>query len=275
MRLLVDQQRADEPGSLPEMLGGRVRFCCSGGAALPDHVARFYNERGVTLVQGYGLTETSPVVTLSTPEMNKVGCVGRTVEGVEVRIAADGEILTRGPHVMLGYWRKPEATAAVLRDGWFYTGDVGEIDADGFLRITGRKKELIVTAAGKNIAPVQLESLLGEDPLVHQAMVIGDGRNYLVALIVPGPDALKFEIMTRGIPVTNAAEALAHPAVRQLYTERIAQRLAGVSHYEQVQKFALLDRPFTIESGELTPTLKLRREVIAAHFADEIRRMYD
>ncbi|MEX0586361.1 MAG: AMP-binding protein, partial [Pirellulales bacterium] len=136
MRLLVEEKRHNEPGSLREKLGGRVRFCCSGGAALPDHVARFFNERDVPLVQGYGLTETSPVVTLSTPEANKVGFVGRPVEGVEVRVAPDGEILTRGSHVMIGYWQKPEATAAVLRDGWFYTGDLGEIDADGFVRIT-------------------------------------------------------------------------------------------------------------------------------------------
>lgn len=273
-RTLCEQRRADEPGALANTFGGRIRALTSGGAALPDHVARFYHERGVILVQGYGLTETSPVITVSTPRQMKIGTVGRPIPGVEVRIAADGEILTRGPHVMLGYWNKPQATAEAIRDGWLHTGDLGELDADGFLRITGRKKEIIVTAAGKNVAPVYLEALLTEDPLIQQAMVLGDGRKFLTALIVPSAEALRAEIMSRRISVTSAAEALRHPQVLALYEERIRSRLAVVSHYEQVGKFVLLPRAFSIEEGELTPTLKLRRGVIQEHFAREIEAMY-
>jgi len=275
MRTLREEGRADEPGALQETLGGRMRMCISGGAALPDHVAEFFNARGVFLGQGYGLTETSPVITFSAPQANRIGASGRTIRDVEVRIAADGEILTRGPHVMRGYWNKPEATRQVLNDGWFATGDLGRIDADGYLFITGRKKELIVTAAGKNIAPAQLESLLTEDPLIHQAMVIGDGHNYLTALIVPNPEPLKREIITRGIPIGSRDEALVHPQVRELYAQRIKTRLSGVSSYEQVKQFTLLGQAFAIETGELTPTLKLRREVIARKFARQIAAMYD
>jgi long-chain acyl-CoA synthetase len=273
-RTLCEQGRADEPGALANAFGGRIRVLTSGGAALPDHVARFYHERGVMLVQGYGLTESSPVITVSTPGQVKIGTVGRPIPGVDVRIAPDGEILTRGPHVMLGYWNKPQATAETIRDGWLHTGDLGELDADGFLRITGRKKELIVTAGGKNVPPVYLEALLTADPLIQQAMIVGEGRKFLAALIVPAPEALRAEIIARRIPVTSAAEALRHPHVLALYEERIRARLANVSHYEQVAKFVLLNRAFSIEQGELTPTLKLRRSVIQEHFAEEIERMY-
>ena len=267
---------ADEapPDALRGLLGGRMRMCCSGGAALPDHVARFFSERGVPLLQGYGLTETSPVITLSTPSSEKVGTVGRTIAEVDVRIADDGEILTRGPHVMLGYWNRPGDTAEVLCDGWFSTGDLGAIDEEGFLRITGRKKELIVTAAGKNVAPVLLESLLTEDPLIAQALVVGDGRGYLTALIVPDADALRSEIIRGPIPVATPAEAFAHAQVLALYEVSIAERLSGVSHHEQVRRFALLDRGFTIEEGQLTPTLKLRRKKIEEDYADRIEEMY-
>ncbi|HEY2882251.1 MAG TPA: AMP-dependent synthetase/ligase, partial [Pirellulales bacterium] len=193
---------------LQQLLGGEVRACCSGGAALPNHVAEFFWQQGMPLVQGYGLTESSPVITTATPDHNKIGTVGRAVESVEVKIADDGEILTRGPHVMLGYWRQPAETEMAIRDGWLHTGDLGQLAADGYLRITGRKKELIVTAGGKNIAPVFLESLLSEEPLILQVVVIGEGRKYLTALIVPNPDMLRGEIILRQIPVRSAAEAL-------------------------------------------------------------------
>jgi long-chain acyl-CoA synthetase len=226
------------------------------------------------LVQGYGLTESSPVITTATPDHNKIGTVGRAVESVEVKIADDGEILTRGPHVMLGYWRQPAETEMAIRDGWLHTGDLGQLAADGYLRITGRKKELIVTAGGKNIAPVFLESLLSEEPLILQVVVIGEGRKYLTALIVPNPDMLRGEIILRQIPVRSAAEALAHPAVLDLYRQRINSRLATVSAEEQIQRFALLPRGFTIEEEELTPTLKLRRSVVHQHFAPQIEALY-
>ena len=266
-----------EPGGithLQKLLGGNMRACCSGGAALPNHVAEFFWQEGVPLVQGYGLTESSPVITTATPTHNKIGTVGPAIENVEVKIADDGEIATRGPHVMLGYWHRPEDTAAAIRNGWLHTGDLGEIDADGYLRITGRKKELIVTAGGKNIAPVFIEGLLSQEPLIHQAIVIGDGRKYLTALLVPSPDALRSEIISRRIPVTSAAEALVHPAVLDLYRQRIDQRLSTAARCEQIQRFALLPRAFTAEQEELTPTLKLRRKVIQEHFSKEIEAMY-
>ena len=273
-RYVIDERKADVPGFLPELFGGRMRVCCSGGAALPNETTEFFWQRGVKLVQGYGLTESSPVITISTENANKLGTVGRPIAGVEVGIADDGEILTRGPHVMLGYWNRPDETGEAIRDGWLMTGDLGQLDSDGYLRITGRKKELIVTSGGKNIAPVYLENLLVEDPLIAQAFVIGDGRNYLTALIVPNPEALAAAIKDQQIPVQSLAEALTHPGLLALYQRQIDLRLRDVADCEKVKRIALIDRGFTLELGELTPTLKLRRAVIQKHFADEIERLY-
>jgi long-chain acyl-CoA synthetase len=273
-RYLREQGLADTPGALKQMLGGRIRLCCSGGAALADHVAVFFQQQGVPLVQGYGLTETSPVITVGSASNNRIGTVGQAIADVEVRIAEDGEILTRGPHVMQGYWNKPAATAEVLRNGWLHTGDLGTLD-DGYLRITGRKKELLVTTGGKNIAPVYLEGLLTEDALISQAMIVGDGRNYLTALVVPDRQALAAEVQRRGLATASSSSALASPEVNQLYADCIQRRLADVARCEQVCKFTLLDRAFTIETGELTPTLKLRRGVILQNFSREIQAMYE
>ncbi len=273
-RTLVDAGKADEPGALNGLFGGRLKFFCSGGAALPDHVFDFYLERGVPILQGYGLTETSPVISVSSLEHVRRGASGRAIRDVEIRIADDDEILTRGPHVMSGYYHRPEATAEVIRDGWFHTGDYGHLDGDGFLFIRGRKKEIIVTSGGKNVSPVQLESLLTEDPLILQAVVIGDDRNYLTALIVPDPEQLRDVIGEKPWGITSPAAALVHPEVRALYEARIQARLVSVSSFEQVRKFTLLERGFTIESGEMTPKLSLRREVIAANFAAEVEAMY-
>lgn len=273
-RFLVSQNLADKPGALAGMLGGRARICCSGGAALPDHTAHFFDKQGVFLFQGYGLTETSPTITTCRENEVKLGTVGKPMPGIEVQIADDGEIFTRGPHVMVGYWNKPEATAEVIRDGWFHTGDLGELDDEGYLKITGRKKEMIVTAAGKNISPVNLEALLTGDPLIAQAFIIGDARNYVSALIVVNPEPLKAELVEREIPLTSIHDALTDPQVRELYAAHIAQRLAGVSHYEQVQKFTLLEKGFSAETGEMTLTLKLRRKVIEKNYAEAIEAMY-
>jgi long-chain acyl-CoA synthetase len=196
------------------------------------------------------------------------------VPGVAIRIADDGEILTRGPHVMLGYYQNPAATAEVLRDGWLATGDLGRLDDEGFLYITGRKKEIIVTLGGKNIAPVYLESLLTQDPLILQAMIVGDNRPCLAALIVPNYDALLGEIARRGITVTTTEKIFSHREVRAIFQERINARLACVSQPEQVRCFALLPQAFTIEAGELTPKLTLRRQEIAAHYAAQIAALY-
>ncbi|MGE0757342.1 MAG: long-chain fatty acid--CoA ligase [Pirellulaceae bacterium] len=273
-RLVIERGEEDHPDGLRRALGGAIRACNSGGAPLPDHVFDFYWQRHVPLLQGYGLTETSPVIALSTPEHYRRGSSGRPIRGVEVRIAEDGEIQTRGPHVMIGYYHKPAATAEVLRDGWFSTGDLGRLDEDGYLFITGRKKELLITSGGKKVAAVYLESLLTEDPLILQAVVVGDGRDYLVALIVPNPDLLRQEIMTRGIAVTSREEALSHPQVLELFERRIHHRLRSVSYYEQIRRFRLMNRGFTIESGELTPKLSLRRKQIEANCCDLIEAMY-
>jgi long-chain acyl-CoA synthetase len=264
----------ESPGRLSELLGGKLRLCSSGGAALPAATAEFYWQHGVRLVQGYGLTESSPVIAAAHPDTDRMGSVGQPIPGIEVRIADDGEILTRGPHVMLGYWNRSADTAETIHDGWLHTGDLGRLDDTGYLWITGRKKDLIVTAAGKNIAPVAIESLLADEPLISQVVVLGEGRNFLAALIVPNPETLRAEIIERHIPVFTPAQAIAHPDVLALYRQRIDERLACLSENEQIGQFALLDRGLSVEQGELTPTLKLRRTTIQKHFADLIELLY-
>lgn len=273
-RVLTEMGKADEPDALRNLFGGKIRFFCSGGAALPDHVFDFYQERGVPILQGYGLTETSPVISVSSLQHVRRGASGKAIRDVEVRIAADDEILTRGPHLMSGYYNRPAATAEVIRDGWFHTGDYGTVDEDGFLFVRGRKKEIIVTTGGKNVSPVQLESLLTEDPLILQAIVIGDDRDYLTALIVPDPEQLRDVIRRQKWLIFSPAQAVAHPQVIALFSERIQTQLATVSAYEQVRKFTLLDRGFTIESGEMTPKLSLRRDIISVNCAGQIDAMY-
>ncbi len=273
MRHLHDEAKVLEPGGLAKLLGGRISVCCAGGAALSDQTARFFQRQGVLLVQGYGLTESSPVIAVGTKSANRIGTVGPAVSGVEVRIADDGEVLTRGPHVMQGYWRQPQATAEVIRDGWLHTGDLGVLE-DGFLRITGRKKEILVLASGKNIAPALIERLLCDDPLIAQAMVIGDCRNYLTALIVPESTQLQSLIVNLRLRISSSAEALADPDVVAVFRQHIKARLADLSPQEQVGKFTLIGRAFSMEQDELTPTLKLRRRQIADHFADDIAAMY-
>jgi long-chain acyl-CoA synthetase len=264
----------DEPGALRAILGGRIEKCCAGGAALPDYLYEYYHRQGVPLLQGYGLTESSPVITLSTPTSHRRGSCGRAIPGIELKTADDGEILTRGPHVMIGYYHNDAATAEVLSNGWLATGDLGRLDDDGFLYITGRKKEILVTLGGKNIAPVYLESLLTEDPLIQQAMIVGDGRPFLSALIVPNIDVLRFQLTQRSLGALSDDEALAHPEVQAIIRARIDQRLAGLSPHEQIGQFTLLARPFSIEAGELTAKLSLRRQQITAHYAAEIEAMY-
>ena len=271
---LADVDPTTAPDALRDVFGGRIRLCCSGGAALPDHVFDFFMQRNVPLLQGYGLTETSPIITLSSEERFKRGSVGRAIPDVEVRIADDGEILTRGPHVMLGYFKNPAATDEVIRDNWFHTGDIGHLDDEGYLFITGRKKELIVTSGRKNIAPVYLESLLTQDPLIAQAVVIGDDRKYLTALIVPEYSVLDAEILSAGLVIADSRDVLTDSIVLKLIEEHIASRLSGVSHYEQVRKFVLLKQGFSVESGEMTPKLSLRREVIQSNYCDSIEAMY-
>ena len=263
-----------EEGRVQKILGGKVRGLCTGGAAMSPVVEQFFEDQGLTVYQGYGLTESSPVISVSSEDEHKIGAAGKPLDGVEVKIADDGEILARGPNIMVGYWNDAKATRQVLREGWLRTGDLGEIDQEGFLTITGRKKEIIVTAAGQNIAPTLVENCLTQDPLILQAMVIGENRNCLGALIVPDPDALRAEIKKRRLIVWSKRRAVTHPKIVELYRQRINERLAHLSHHEQVGPFKMLDRGFTPETGELTPSLKMRRDVIERNFAAEVDSLY-
>lgn len=272
---IVESGKADKPGVLQRVFGGELRGCISGGAALANETYDFFESQGVPLRQGYGLTETSPVVACSTLEIFKRGTVGKPIKDVEVRLEDDGEISVRGPNVMLGYWQDDAATEKVLKDGWFHTGDLGAFDDDGYLTITGRKKEIIVTATGKNIFPSHLEALLCRDPFILQAMVIGTDRKYLSALIVPDPDILKAEIWARRLLVFRRKSAVKHPAVIDLYRERIDRQLAQLSKHEQIQRFKILHRGFLPENGHLTPKLSLRRDLIMRDFARDIEDLYN
>ena len=253
----------------------RIRSLISGGAALAPDVAYFFLGLGVEILQGYGLTETSPVVTVNPPGANKIGTVGRPIPGVQVRIADDGEILVRGPNVMLGYYNRPQETAAAFtEDGWLRTGDVGFLDAEGYLTITDRKKDLIKTSGGKYVAPQALENRLVASPWIAQAVVVGDERKFPAALIVPNFGALRRYAEERGIPFRDERELCAHPAIQRLYEEEVERLMADFSPYERVKKIALLERELTIADEELTPTLKVRRRVIAEKYRDVIERLY-
>ncbi len=273
-RQLQAMGQTEEEGSLRRLLGGRIRCCLCGGAPLPRHVYDFFWRQGVPVVEGYGLTESSPVISDCTLSHNRSGSVGRPIPGVDVRIGDDGQILTRGPHVMLGYRNQPEATAEVLQDDWLHTGDLGRLDEDGFLWITGRKKEMILTAGGKNIAPAPLEALLTQDPLILQAMVVGEGRNYVAALIVPNREVLAARIADEGSNLGETTNLDQAPRVRRVLTECIAERLRHVASYEQVRRFAVLPHAFTVEDGELTAKQSLRRQVIVAKYGDVIDGLY-
>jgi long-chain acyl-CoA synthetase len=259
---------------LRKVFGPRVDWLSSGGAPLPPDVCRAYHDAGLLLLQGYGLTESSPVISFNTKKAYKIETVGRPIPGVAVKIAPDGEILTRGPHVMKGYWNDPAATAAALRDGWLHTGDLGELDADGFLKITGRKKEILVLSNGKKVSPACLEGLLLADPCVDQALVCGEGKSYLTALLVPHWDNVRKELAAQGVDVPADGAAAGHPAVQALLEEVVRRRLADVSHGEQVRKFVVLAEPFSVVRDELTVSLKMRRNVILAHHAGELEEMY-
>jgi long-chain acyl-CoA synthetase len=271
----VSDDPAETTRRLRDFFGPRIDFLCSGGAPLPPPVAKAYNDAGLLVLQGYGLTESSPVISFNTKEHYKLDTVGRPVPGVEVKIAPDGEVLTRGPHVMKSYWKKPEATAEALRDGWLYTGDLGELDADGFLKITGRKKELMVLSSGKKVVPPQLEGLLLADPCIDQAVICGEGRNFLTALVVPNWGNLRDALTAESVNVNGDDEALARdPAVRALLTQRIDKALQDVASWERVKKFVVLPRPFSVENGEMTVSLKLRRTVIFAHYENQLAELY-
>lgn len=255
-------------------LGGRLRFFVSGSAPLSRDIAEFFYTIGVPILEGYGLTETSPVIAVNRLPVPRFGSVGPLLPGVEVKIAEDGEILSRGPHIMQGYYRKPEATAAMIVDGWLHTGDIGHLDAAGFLYITDRKKDLIKTAGGKFVAPQRLENLFVTDPMISQAFVFGDRHPYCVALIVPNLERLRRHAQEQEIGAASAAELVRDPRIVQFYWERIAARQAHLPSFEQIKKIALLDTEFSQAAGELTPTLKAKRSIIAQKYGPVLDRLY-
>jgi long-chain acyl-CoA synthetase len=260
----IQMAGGDETRALSDFFGGNMNVLNCGGAPLAPETEAWYADRGQTVLMGYGLTETSPVIAASTPRAHRRGAVGRLLPNVEVRISDEGELLTRGPNLMLGYWRDEAATADVIREGWFHTGDLGALDADGFLTIRGRKKELIVLSTGKKVAPTRIELLLTASPLIEQAAVFGDGMCGLVALIVPPPNATSASGLARPQNATD---------LNGLYATEIQRCLKSAAHEEQIHRFALLDRPFSIERGEMTGKLSLCRNVIAHNFANELKRL--
>ncbi|WP_428305725.1 AMP-dependent synthetase/ligase [Lacipirellula sp.] len=268
---------AEESGAavtLRQLFGGNLRACICGGAALPVATFDFYHERGLLLLPGYGLTESSPVISMSSPEEYRRGSVGRAIPGVDVRIADDGELLTRGPHVMLEYWKDPELTRQTIRDGWLYTGDLGAIDADGFISITGRKKELIALSTGKKVVPPHVEGVLGREPLIFQAMVVGDNQPYLAAVIVPDFDLLAQWAAAHGVGVSSPAEMIEEPVIVALYCDLVRKQLEGLPPHERVKRFRLLYEPFTVAEGLITPKLSLRREMILRKHQPAVAALY-
>ena len=257
-----------------QSVGGRLRCLVSGSAPLPVSVAEFFYGLGLPITEGYGLTETAPILTVNPQGALRIGTVGRAIQGVEIRIADDGEILARGPNVMSGYHNKPEATAEVLRDGWFHTGDVGTLDADGYLRITDRKKDLLVTSGGKKIAPQPIEAILKRSPLVGEAVVLGDRQKFAAALIVPEFSALERRLKDLGRPPADRDALVTRSDVVALYEEIVEALNRELSQFERIKKIRLLPREFTIESGELTPTLKVKRKVVEQNWRADIEAIY-
>jgi len=255
-------------------MGGQIRFFVSGGAALPGEVAGFFDAIGLTILEGYGLTETSPVICCNSFGARRAGTVGKPLPNVELALAADGEIITRGPNLMQGYFGRPDLTEEVVRDGWFYTGDLGEIDEDGYLKITDRKKDIIVTSGGKNVAPQAIETALVGDRLISQAMAYGDGKNFITALIVPDFKELEHLQVELGLGGLSREDLLENKSVLEFFRNRIDERLKGFARYEQVRRFALVEEEFSMERGEITPTLKLKRKVIHEKYSAVLERLY-
>jgi long-chain acyl-CoA synthetase len=260
---------------LHEALGGRLRFAVSGGAPLSKEIAEFFHAAGILILEGYGLTETCPSLTFNRLDNFRFGSVGQAQPGVEIKIAADGEILGRGPNIAKGYFKRPEATAEVfLPDGWFATGDIGRLDGDGFLYITDRKKDLIVTAGGMNIAPQNIENLLKGDPFISQAMVHGDKRPYPVALLTLNPEELAKFAKEQGILDTDPASLAKHPKVIERVSRIVETRNGELQSYAKVKKFSILPSDFTVENGLLTPTLKVKRKIITDKHRELLDSLY-
>jgi long-chain acyl-CoA synthetase len=256
-------------------LGSRFRFAVSGGAPLSRELAEFFLGAGVTIYEGYGLTETSPVIAVNGPKAWRLGTVGKPIPDVEVKIAPDGEILTRGPHIMKGYYQRPQATAeAIDADGWLHTGDIGRLDEDGFLSITDRKKDLIVLAGGKKAAPQPIENELKKSPLIGMPIVIGDRQKFLAVLLVPNFDRLKEWAAENGIEF-HPEKVDANPEIRAMFQHEINAYNADKPHHEQIRAFALLPQDLTIEDGSITPTLKVKRRILQDRYQTLIDAMYE
>ncbi|RMG50581.1 MAG: long-chain fatty acid--CoA ligase [Acidobacteria bacterium] len=265
-RLVFDRIKAQ--------LGGRVRFCLSGAAPLSVEVAEFFADIGLPILEGYGATEVCGPATLNRVHHPRIGTVGPPLPGVEIAIAPDGEILIRGGNVFKGYYKDPVATERALRDGWYHSGDVGTIDAQGHLVVTDRKKDLIITSGGKNIAPQKLERIFGDIEEIHDIIIVGDGRPYLVALITLDREVIVRWARRQGLAYQDESELIAHPRVRALLEARIAEKNARLASFERIKKFAILDEDFSIEAGTLTPTMKTKRQVVARTYRHLIEALY-
>jgi len=260
---------------LRERTGGRLRFFVSGGAPLAVHINEFFYAAGLTVLEGYGLTETSPVISVNTFERNRIGSVGPVIPSAEVRIADDGEILTRGPGVMLGYYDNPEATAETIdAEGWLHTGDIGHLDEDGYLFITDRKKDILVTAGGKNVAPQPVENQLKKNKFISQVVVVGDRRKFLACIIVPNFEELEVWARMHHLTWEDHEDLIAKPEVQDKYQRGLERANVKLPSFGSIKRFCLVKDEFTLERGELTPTLKVKRNVIQREYADLIDRMY-
>jgi long-chain acyl-CoA synthetase len=254
--------------------GGALRFFISGGAALPRELGTFFEAVGILIIEGYGLTESSPVIAANRVDNYKFGTVGKPFPGVEVKIALDGEILARGPNIMPGYFKNRKETEETVKDGWLQTGDIGVFDAEGFLMITDRKKHLFKTSGGKYVAPTPIENMFLASQYIEQFILIGDRRMFLSALIVPDFEALKAYADAHGITYKDNDELVASKVIYDLMEAELVRFQRNIANYERVRKFALLDKPFSIESGEMTPTMKLKRKVIEERYKELIEGMY-
>jgi long-chain acyl-CoA synthetase len=285
------RERGEEPGlfasmshgladklvfsKLRQFFGGRLRMCITGGAALSDDISLIFTGAGIPIMQGYGLTETSPVISSNNSRSKRLGTVGQPIRNMNARIAEDGEVEAMGPGVMLGYYNKPDATRdAFTEDGWFRTGDIGEIDADGFLRITDRKKELFKTSGGKYIAPSPIEQMIRMSRFVSQVVLVGNERKFPAALIVPNFEMLDSYARHKGLEISSPAEFCKHPRIVDLIERQVAELTAELAQYEKVKRIALLENELSVEGGELTPTLKVKRRVVDEKYKDVIDKIY-
>jgi long-chain acyl-CoA synthetase len=260
---------------IKERVGGRMRLFVSGGAPLAREIGDFFGAAGLIICEGYGLTETSPGITFNRPDRMRPGTVGLPLEGVEVKIAPDGEILARGPNIMKGYFKKPEATAEVIdKEGWFHTGDIGVLDKDGFLSITDRKKDILVTSGGKNIAPQPIENIIKTNKYFSEVVMIGNNRNFPAALVVPNFDTLEKWAKEKGLNAGNREELVEKPEVVAFYHELVNDLTPDLAQFEKIKKITLIAHEFTLEAGELTPTFKVKRRVVEVRYKDIIDQMY-